>query len=469
MPKRNLIWVLALLAVAALTAWLTRPAPAPNDPLWTHFRSVAEAQRVIRENYLHAADEDRLRRGAVEGMVRSLDEFSTYVPPEQAEEFHRRIMGQESGPGLCVSVADGTARVEGVLPDSPACRAGIPAGTEILAIDGKPTAGLSEAQIEKLLQGRPETELKLSLRRPGGRKDVVTLARRKFPVEAVEGLWRDAAGHWVYQIEPGSRLAYFRIREFVRQTGDQFQNAYLHADEPTGVVLDLRGNPGGLLSSGAAVANLFLREGRIVTSVSRGGKKEVHDAHAAGTLPDTPVVVLVDADTASAAEIVAGALKEHGRAVVLGVRTRGKGYIQSVIPLGDDLGLINLTTSEFYLGESQTPITRRAGASRWGVDPHETVSIPAEVSDRLRALRDQARLLVLPETAPTTTTAAAADRQRLRLVREMLSLDAQLNWAVQLLRKPEEMQRLLREAQLQRRREARTRAAAPAATKGSND
>ena len=471
MPKRNLILILAIVVAAIIAVFEARNASIftgrgnwqPSTARSGHeeeFQPVNETYRLIKDRYLYPLEGQELRQGAVRGMVSSLDEYSTYVAPGRTGAFEQHLLGRERGLGLRVDVVDGQVTVLGPMAGSPALRAGIMAGDIIVAIDGKAAAGLGPEQMTALLDGPVGASVKLTLFRAPGPQTTLTLTREEFPIESVTGLYRHSSGTWVCVIDPASGIAYVRIREFVRDTTEQFQQLLRQLDRLQGLVLDLRGNPGGLLESSVGVSDLFLREGRIVSVVRRDGPPEEHMATPTGTYPDIPVVVLIDEGTASAAEIVAGALRLRGRAVLLGTRTCGKGCVQSMFKLPDDLGRINLTTSEFCL-DSDEPISRRPGSPRWGVDPHEQIIILPSRQEKLARLRAAAEVLPLgrPTTLPLISPAGEGPPG---MAEAMLRLDSPLERAVELLKKPREIEAILKAAEAERAaRKARTAASDP--------
>ena len=460
MPKRNLIWVLLILAAGAATVWWLSTSGlwwwrsgSDKDASMARYRGLAQAERIIRKNYYRKLDDAALHQSAVEGMIRSLDEFSTYVPPEQADEFLRRLEGVGCGVGLRVERTGGKVTVVEVLANSPAAGEDLAVGDQIVAVDGKTVVSAPQQEVRELLAGEVGSRVELTIRRPGRLLRTVRLKRKRFPIESVEGLYRNAEGRWVHLVDRDRRLAYFRIRELLPHTSEQFKLAYARVEEPRGVILDLRDNPGGLQSTGLAVANLFLRQGRIATWVDRNGRKVPLEARAEGTFPAVPMVVLVNGHSASGAELIAGALKYHDRAVIVGTRTRGKGCVQTVLSLGDSLGLVNLTTSEFLIGDGEC-ITRRCDSKTWGINPHETVEIPPASLRKLKHRYMEGRSFVPRPRSRTAAAADAAVRLRQRLAREILTLDTQLAWAVQLLRKGDEMSRILQAAARRREQEA---------------
>ena len=444
MPKRNIIWVLAIVAAGLAVLWAAQrrpalpPALAPAQP-----PPVQQSLQLIRDNYYKPLDGDFLGRAAVAGMVKALDPFCAYIPPEQAEGLTRRVMdGLTRGTGLELEIVQGRLRIAQVLANSPADRAGLLTGEQVLEIDGKAAGPLSLKQARLMLDGPPHSTVRLKLLCPTGQEQAVSLARGEFPIESIEGLYRDDGGEWAFLLSARPLMGYIRIREFVKGTDEQFQTALRRLGAIRGLVIDLRDNPGGSMEAAVAVCDLFVREGVIVSVVGRDGLLGRHQARSEGDYPEIPLVVLTNARTASAAEILAGSLGMHGRAVLVGTRTRGKGTVQSMLPLPGGLGQVSLTTATFYLGRLGS-IGRQAGSDRWGIDPHMQVIDPAANDAPLAALRR--RLCALRRAALQTATAATAPKAA-SPVQELLELDVQLRQALALLGRPAEMQALLRRA-----------------------
>ena len=444
MPKRNLIWILAVLAAAGVTLMVThKPAQLVQQLTGgknvSDFDPVAETYNHITNRFLRPLESQELRRLAIESMmdrVHELDEYSCYLPPEKAHLIQERVLdGKECGIGLRLELLDGGHVVIGSLPDSPAYKAGLVAGDLLLAVDGNAVAGKSPEQVQGLLRGTAGTTVSLTLHRARtDATDNISFTRTEFDVESVQGLCRDNRGRWVYWADGQHQIGYIRIKEFVGRTVPDLSAALRWLQGPRGIILDLRDNPGGLGQAACETADLFLDSGAIMTEIDRTGGRKVYSAHPDGTYPYVPMVVLVNEHTASAAEIVAGSFRLHDRAVLVGHRTLGKGCIQSALPLSDNMGLIYLTTAEYLVGEDQ-PIHRRKDALKWGVDPHLDVDLTAEVQDDLRAIRQ--RLEVVGQPNPTTRPASApASRPGVDHMARLLGEDSQLERAVELLQTP---------------------------------
>jgi carboxyl-terminal processing protease len=280
--------------------------------------------------------------GAVKGMMRTLDPHSDFMTPTEFADMRADTDGEFGGVGIEINDDGGVIVIVEPLAGAPAAKAGLLPGDRIIAIDGVPTKTRPGAETSSRLRGRPGTTVKLTVERKGweGAREM-TLQRELIHVKAVEARL----------LEPG--IGYLKIKQFQERTDDEVVAALtrLKADSGgalTGLVLDLRGNPGGLLDQAVKVSDLFLDGGVIVSTVGRNGKKlEEEYAREAGTYLDFPMVALVNGGSASASEIVAGALQDHGRALLVGTQTFGKGSVQSVYELADGSGL-KLTVARYF-------------------------------------------------------------------------------------------------------------------------
>lgn len=326
-------------AVAATALGATA---AEDEGTFAKLDVFAQALSYIENNYVDEVDESKLVYGAVTGMVERLDEHSRFLPPDRYRALREDTEGAYAGVGIALTPdAHGVPVVSEVVDGSPAARAGLRVGDRVVAIDGFATAD-SRGAWRGTLRGREGTRVTLDVARRGWSEPrSFALVRRVIEIPDVDSR------------SLGGGIAYVRIRQFQQGTDKAVRRA-LAAErkaaggELAGIVLDLRGNPGGLYDQGVAVADIFLREGVIVTVRGRRGLAvEEERAHAARTWSGTPMAVLIDEDTASAAEIVAGALQDHGRAVLVGQTTYGKGSVQSFLDLGDGSGL-KLTTARYF-------------------------------------------------------------------------------------------------------------------------
>jgi carboxyl-terminal processing protease len=328
--------VLGLLGRAEATP--TRASPYANLSIF------ARALAHIEASHVEPPDQDRLIRGAIRGMVETLDPHSTFLDPEEYRILASDTQGRFGGIGVAIDVRDGWLVVHSVTEGTPAARAGIRPGDRFLTIDGWAARDMPISQAIRRMRGEPGTEVRVRIRREGVEDAIeLTLRREVIQVDAVEA-----------RVLP-DRIVYVKVRSFQETTTSELRAALDRAVDETraaggvaGVLLDLRGNPGGLLDEAVLVADEFLEDGVIVSTRGRNGRLlEEARARAEGTRPRWPMVVLVDHWSASAAEIVAGALQDHRRATVVGTRTWGKGSVQNVIELPDGSAL-KLTVARYY-------------------------------------------------------------------------------------------------------------------------
>lgn len=325
------------------------------------FMSVYER---VKANYVDKVDDKTLIKGAIDGMLSALDPHSSYVEASDFDQLKTTTDGNYGGLGLTVSIEDGAVKVIAPTEDTPAYRAGIKAGDYITHIDGELVYGLSLDEAVGKMRGDPGTPIKITIVRPGRDKPFdVPLVRERIEVHAVKWEIKD-------------RVGIININTFSGNVADQTKSALLSIDKatgghPLGYVIDLRSNPGGLLDQAVEVSDAFLEGGEVVSQ--RGRDKddiERYYARPGDMAHGLPVVVLVDAGTASASEIVAGALQDHRRALVMGETSFGKGSVQTVVQTGPESAL-RLTTARYY-----TPSGRSVQAG--GISPD--IPVP-QISD----------------------------------------------------------------------------------------
>ena len=347
------------------------PPPSPAVPL-EEIRRFAEVFRTVQEGYVDPIDDRTLMQSAVRALLADLDPHSAYLPATSATALAEEVQGMYDGIGVEVEVRpDRSLKVIGAIDGGPAHKAGLRTGDVIVAIDGRPAGSQRDADPSRALRGTAGTSVRLSLLRPGEAlpRDVVLL-RQSIALASVTGRL----------LEPG--YGYLRISYFEGDTADELkrQLAALQAASGrplAGLVLDLRNNPGGLLTTAVAVADLFLDGGPIVSTRGRTATSNVLYRAAAGdALQGAPIAVLLDVGTASSAEVVAGALRDQRRALLLGARSFGKGSVQTVVDLGNGDAL-KLTTARYY-----TPAGRSIQAA--GILPD--VTLPGTA---IRGLREQ--------------------------------------------------------------------------------
>jgi carboxyl-terminal processing protease len=332
---------------------------------------------LIEQQYVDEASQQDLYRSAMKGMINSLDPYSGYISQESLQPF-QSMLEQEFG-GLGVSL-DGQPRrdrltVVHVLYDSPAFRAGIKQGDIILEVDGIQTDKMTYSEVVKLLRGKEGTKVSLKLeRKEVGEPLLIDVVRARIEVESVLGDRRQNDGRWDFHLQGDTRIGYFHIELFGEKTAAELEKAIVSLKEDCrGIILDLRDNTGGLLEAAIKICDMFLDEGEIVSTRTRGGIVDhIYRAQPGMLVPNpTPIVVLINDQSASASEILAACLQDRQRATIVGARSFGKGSVQNVIPLEGGRAAMRLTTAYYYPPNGRL-IHRRKDAKpedEWGVQP----------------------------------------------------------------------------------------------------
>jgi carboxyl-terminal processing protease len=334
-----------------------------------------------------------------ESALSSLDPFTNIVWPWDVREFEKSMTQQFTGIGVEISKETGILKVASLLPNTPACRAGLDAEDEIVAVNGEPTEKLSiYCAVSKITGGPRGTKVKLTIRRPSiGKTWDVTIVRDTIIVQPLRGWRRKLDGQWDWMIDPANRIGYIRLTTFTETSGPDLDAILtrLEKDGLNGLVLDLRYNPGGYLNSAAEVADLFVSQGVIVKSTPRHGFATYEIAHAKGTHPGYPLVILINGNSASASEIVAGALQDpkHNRATLVGQRSYGKGSVQVVIPYTGGDSQLKYTVAYYHLPSDQQVKNHyqmeKLGRKDWGIAPDVEVKMTtSELREMLDVQRD---------------------------------------------------------------------------------
>ena len=389
-----------------------------------------------------------------DGALGELDPFTSMIWPSQVAEFKKGTQGEFVGVGIQIRSEDtGELRVVSPLPGGPAEESGIRYGDVITHIDGKSANGISDAQAVEVITGQPGTEVTLTVRSVDGSVGDHTLVRRQINVSSVKGWLQNldqggddgAGGGWQYLIDPVAGVGYVRINNFQATTADELGRALdaLRREGARAIILDLRYNPGGLLQSAVEVADRFVAGGKVVsTRGERPGAREssLRAGRQAGDVLGVPMVVLVNEYSASASEIVSGALKDLGRALVVGKRTFGKGSVQMLYRLGGrggDEAWLKLTTSHYYLPSGKN-IHKEEFDTEWGVEP----DVPVEMTPKqmLDAQLARQSLDVIRDDGTTATVkrpaedGAEGEEIEVDAREALLETDAQLSAALLLLR-----------------------------------
>ncbi|WP_336365930.1 S41 family peptidase [Marinobacter sp. C2H3] len=345
---------------------VTLPDPEKQLPL-DELRKFTEVFARIKDAYVEDVSDQQLLESAIKGMLADLDPHSTYLAPKDYEELEESTTGEFGGLGIEVGMEDGFVKVISPIDDTPAQKAGVQAGDLIIKLDEKPVKGMSLEEAVQLMRGKPGSPLTLTILREGENAPIeITVKRDVIKVTSVKQRL----------LENG--YGYVRITQFQAETGDQFSQALQKLKDDNGgpldgLIVDLRNNPGGVLQAAVATADALLDDGLIVYTEGRIQSSRLRFSATPGDeINGTPVVVLINGGSASASEILAGALQDQKRAVIMGTQSFGKGSVQTVIPM-DDTHAIKLTTARYY-----TPSGRSIQAK--GITPDILVR-PAELKE----------------------------------------------------------------------------------------
>jgi carboxyl-terminal processing protease len=379
MRKTSLVLVGAAVG-AGLTVLITQPplwigtsARAAVGDTYRQLNLFGDIFERVRSHYVEKPDDSKLVEGAVNGMLNGLDPHSSYLDPKSLNEMQNQVTGKFGGLGIEVTMEDGLIKVVAPIDDTPAAKAGIRAGDVITHLDDEAVQGLTLNQAVEKMRGAPNTKITLKVMRKGADKPLdIAIVRDVILVRPVRSKVEDDVG-------------YIRITQFNDQTTEGLKKAIkdltdqIPADKLKGFVLDLRNNPGGLLDQAISVSDAFLERGEIVSTRGRDpDETQRFNARPGDLIKGKPVIVLINGGSASASEIVAGALQDHKRATLVGTRSFGKGSVQTIIPLGPGNGALRLTTARYY-----TPAGRSIQAKGIVPDIEVLQDVPEEVKARM--------------------------------------------------------------------------------------
>jgi carboxyl-terminal processing protease len=371
--RKSFLVLLGAAAGAALTFASTQPrvafvsARAATADAYRHLSLLGEVYELVRTHYVEKPDDGKLVEGAISGMLNALDPHSSYMDAKSYTEMQIQNRGEFGGLGIEVTMEDGAVKVIAAIDDTPAARAGILANDIITHLDDEPIQGLTLTQAVEKMRGPVNTRIKLKIKRIGRAQPIeLAIVRQIIRVRSVR-----------FRRE-GDDVGYIRITQFNEQTSDGLRRALkelaneIAPDRLKGFVLDLRNNPGGLLDQAISVSDAFLERGEIVSVRGRNGEESQRFNARPGDLTHgKPLIVLINGGSASASEIVAGALQDHRRATLVGSRSFGKGSVQTIIPLRS--GALKLTTARYF-----TPSGRSIQAKGISPDVEVLQDVPAD-------------------------------------------------------------------------------------------
>lgn len=356
-------------------------AAAAASDTYRHINLFGDIFERVRTDYVEKPDDGKLIEAAINGMLTSLDPHSSFLDARNFRDMQVQTRGEFGGLGIEVTQEDGMIKVVSPIDDTPASKAGILANDIITHIDNEPIQGLTLQQAVEKMRGPVGSKIVIRVTRAGAQPRDIEITRDRIVIRAVR-----------HQII-GDDIGYIRLTQFNEQTTEALRKAIedikakVPADKLRGYVIDLRNNPGGLLDQSISVSDTFLERGEIVSTRGRNAEETQRwNARAGDMTGGKPVIVLINGGSASASEIVAGALQDHRRATVLGTRSFGKGSVQTIIPLGSQ-GALRLTTARYY-----TPSGRSIQAR--GIDPDIVLEqpVPEELRARLQENRGEAGL-----------------------------------------------------------------------------
>jgi carboxyl-terminal processing protease len=427
MSRRNLFWLLGIVAVSVFGMAVASSAPSrEKDKDYELVRLVVDVLQEVRQKYVVDISPERERKlveDMINGGLERLDPHSAYINPRDYKQFDKQSEGKFGGVGIQVGFDRqnrGQLTVISPMPGTPAYEAGVLAGDAIVKIDGKSTENMRMSEAVDMIQGEPGTKIVLSVIHEGERKPVdIEITRALINVQSVLGDKRKPNKDWDYFIDAKERIGYVRLTNFSKTSTKELRTVLegLEHDGARALILDLRNNPGGLLRSAVEVADLFLDDGIIVSTKGRNHKDEIYRAKMQDTLMQgpggkVPLVILINKYSASASEIVAAALQDHGRAIIIGERSYGKGSVQNIILLENDTSALKLTTASYWRPSGKNihrfPDKKDFEAAHidpdeWGVKPDAGFEIKMTDEERRDYLIDRAERDVVrtkPKPAP---------------------------------------------------------------------
>jgi carboxyl-terminal processing protease len=417
---------------------------ALSNNVYEDLKVFTDVLGLLQKEYVEETNSKDLIYGAIKGMLETLDPHSAFMPPQMYKEMQEETKGRFEGLGLEITVKDGVLTVVSPIEDTPAFKAGLLAEDQILKIDGALTKNLTLMDSVKRLRGPKGTKVTITIMREGFTKPRdYTLIREVIPIRSVR-----------YELLE-KQYGYIRLSQFQEKTDVEFDKALKALEEESkgslrGLILDLRNNPGGLLDQAVKISDRFIESGLIVSMEGRREEQKMRfNAHAQGTITRYPLVVLINGGSASASEIVAGAIQDHGRGILLGTQTFGKGSVQTIFPLKDGSGL-RLTTAKYF-----TPSGRSIQAK--GITPDITIkpSRPEEEKEaivpKMPAERDLERHLEIEKVVPREKEKPKKEESKKEEpkkkedVKEKKPVDQQLDRALELLKSWEIFKKLAKE------------------------
>ena len=379
------LWLRHFAVAGSLLALLViAPAAQADEEKKAHLsdyelmRMFVDSFEQIERNYVKDIDRRELMEAAIRGMMEELDPYSSYISPDELTQFNQAVDQEFGGIGIQVHLDPETKMLTVMtpLPGTPAYKAGVLAGDVIMEIEGKPTKGFTIEDAIKVLKGKPGEAVTIGVRHAGSDKiEQIRLVRDIIHVATVMGDHYNGDGQWEFMLDDEKKIGYIRLTHFSRRSAEELAEALeqLEAKGMKGLVLDLRYNPGGLLTQAVEISDMFIDEGKIVSTKGRNTDERTWEATKGGSYTGFPMVILVNRFSASASEIVSACLQDHGRAVIVGERTWGKGSVQNVVELQGGSSALKLTTASYHRpsGKNIHKFPNAKDSDEWGVMPDD--------------------------------------------------------------------------------------------------
>jgi carboxyl-terminal processing protease len=395
MSRRNVL-ALAMIGAVSLFCWQATQGAKPKDEMLELYGLFVDAVEKVEANYVRPVSRRELLESALEGMLQNLDQHSSFINTSEWKQFRKQIEGKFGGIGIQVGVDPETARLRVIAPmvGTPAYEAGVLAGDQIMEIDGTSTEGMGPDKAVDVLTGRPGTDVKLTVLHEGTEQaETVTITRAFIEVPSVLGDHRQPNDQWDFMFDKDKKIGYVRVTGFIQNTADELRKALdqLREEGAKGLILDLRDNPGGLLSAAVEISDMFMDnsgkfDGKIVSTEGRNTIPKEYRAQKDSPYEDLPLIVLINQNSASASEIVSAALEDNNRATVIGQRSYGKGSVQNILELEDGSSVLKLTVASYHRpnGDNIHRFRDSKSSDKWGVSPSSGMEVKLTPSEYVK-------------------------------------------------------------------------------------
>ncbi len=424
-----LVVLCCLLITASATTLKADEAIDQSREQYELMKLFVESFQQIESNYVTEVDRRELMEAAIQGMMRHLDQYSTYLPPAGTDQFNQKVEQEFGGIGVHFDPRSGRLVVISPIPGSPAAKANILPGDVILEVNGTSLNGVPVAEAVRMIQGPAGRPVTLTILHAGEDEEPVDISvvREIIQVPTVHGFHLTEDNQWDFMYSTDEKIGYIHLSHFGRFSADEVRTTVQSLVDAglQGLILDLRSNPGGLLDVAIQICDMFLKEGNIVSVRGRNVAEQVWDATEAETFSEFPIAILVNRYSASASEVVSAALQDNDRAVVVGERTWGKGSVQNIIRLEQGDSQLKLTMASYHRPNGVN-IHRTKGASDtddWGVKPNEGFELRLDVPQFRKWHQSQIRKETFRDDSSTSPKSDVVFR------------DIQLDKAVEYLRK----------------------------------